>query len=32
MIKNHWRFDFNYISQNRLQGKIAQARPQSTAR
>lgn len=32
MIKNHWRFDFNYISQNRLQGKTAQARPQPTAR
>ena len=22
MIKNHWRFDFNYISQNRLQGNL----------
>lgn len=32
MIKNHWCFDFNYISQNRLQGKISQARPQPTAR
>ena len=32
MIKNHWRFDFNYIPQNRLQGKTAQAKPQSTAR
>lgn len=32
MIKNHWRFDLNYISQNRFQGKIAQARPKSTAR
>lgn len=22
MIKNHWCFNFNYISQNRLQGKL----------